>query len=311
MSIKNRTIEFQAAVDSLKSRSARPNRNGTEKNALIRQDTQNGITSKTEFSYIAGAIGRDINTTAAKLQKLAKLAKRKTLFDDKPTEISELTYVIKQDIARLNQQLASLQRTVRENQSGRKNAKQIEEHNNNVVVMLQSKLMNASLSFKDVLEMRTSNMKATKDRKEQFMESSTPLSIGPSTDSPLFHFERKQEDPTNGEFVALDFSTQSAQQLQLVEQQNTYIDERATAIETIESTIAELGSIFQQLAHMVAEQREAVQRIDANVDDIEMNVSGAQKELLKYYAHISSNRWLMIKIFAIVVLFFLIFVVVL
>ncbi|ORX78554.1 t-SNARE [Basidiobolus meristosporus CBS 931.73] len=290
MSIKNRTFEFQAAVDSLRSRSSRPSRNGTEKNALIRPESHNGIPSKTEFSHMAGAIGRDINSTAAKLQKLTKLAKRKTLFDDKPTEISELTYVIKQDIARLNQQIANLQRNVRENKSGRKNAKQIEEHNNNVVVMLQSKLMNASLSFKDVLEMRTSNMKATKDRKEQFMESSAPLSIGPSTDSPLFHFERKQEDPTNGEFVALDFSTQSAQQLQLVEQQ---------------------GTSSNSLAHMVAEQREAVQRIDANVDDIEMNVSGAQKELLKYYAHISSNRWLMAKIFAIIVVFFLIFVVVL
>jgi hypothetical protein len=54
---------------------------------------------------------------------------------------------------------------------------------------------------------------------------------------------------------------------------------------------------------MVAEQRETVQRIDADVTDISANVSGAQRELLKYYASISSNRWLMLKIFGVLIIF--------
>ena len=54
-----------------------------------------------------------------------------------------------------------------------------------------------------------------------------------------------------------------------------------------------------QLANMVAEQGETVQRIDADSHDIAANVSGAQRELLKYYASISSNRWLMLKIFGV------------
>jgi len=54
---------------------------------------------------------------------------------------------------------------------------------------------------------------------------------------------------------------------------------------------------------MVAEQRETVQRIDADVMDIQANVGGAQRELLKYYASISSNRWLMLKIFGVLIVF--------
>ena len=54
---------------------------------------------------------------------------------------------------------------------------------------------------------------------------------------------------------------------------------------------------------MVAEQRETVQRIDADTVDIASNVSGAQRELLKYYASISSNRWLMLKVFGILIVF--------
>ena len=37
------------------------------------------------------------------------VAKRKSLFNDKPVEIQELTYIIKQDINSLNKQIAELQ----------------------------------------------------------------------------------------------------------------------------------------------------------------------------------------------------------
>jgi hypothetical protein len=33
------------------------------------------------------------------------------------------------------------------------------------------------------------------------------------------------------------------------------------------------------------------------------NVSGAQRELLKYYASVTSNRWLMLKIFGVLIIF--------
>ena len=35
--------------------------------------------------------------------------RRRTIFDDKPVEIQELTYIIKQDIAHLNKQIGQLQ----------------------------------------------------------------------------------------------------------------------------------------------------------------------------------------------------------
>lgn len=80
-------------------------------------------------------------------------------------------------------------------------------------------------------------------------------------------------------------------------------------MQSIESTIVELGGIFQQLAMMVKEQEEVVQRIDSNVEDAEMNVEAAHTELLKYFRSVTSNRWLMIKVFALLIFFFVIFVI--
>lgn len=48
-------------------------------------------------------------------------------------------------------------------------------------------------------------------------------------------------------------------------------------------------------------------RIDANVEEMEVNISGAQQELLRYFTSISSNRWLIMKVFGLVVMFLFLF----
>lgn len=71
-------------------------------------------------------------------------------------ESQELTYVIKQDIADINKRIADLQAYVKQrNTSDSPEGKLVEEHTNNVVMLLQSKLANTSITFKDVLEVRT------------------------------------------------------------------------------------------------------------------------------------------------------------
>ena len=59
---------------------------------------------------------------------------------------------------------------------------------------------------------------------------------------------------------ALDGGPRHRTQLQVVEDQDSYIKSREETMHNIESTIVELSTIFQQLAHMVKEQEEQVQR---------------------------------------------------
>ena len=74
-----------------------------------------------------------------------------------------------------------------------------------------------------------------------------------------------------------------------------YLSSRADTMQSIESTIVELGGIFQQLAHMIKEQEEVMVRIDSNVEDTAMNVEMGHAEILKYFRSVTSNRWLMAK----------------
>lgn len=73
-------------------------------------------------------------------------------------EISELTYIIKHDIASINKQLSDLQAFQRNQSKGKatNNTKDREqEHRGNVLVMLQTSLAGTTNSFQEVLEVRT------------------------------------------------------------------------------------------------------------------------------------------------------------
>jgi len=345
VSIQDRTTEFRSIhAQALKSlaRQRKPGsqRGGPESKALL-AGSDGTVTPPTrkqrsEFARNAANIGRGISGTVGKLQRLGELAKRKTLFDDRPVEIAELTYVIKQDLAALNQQIGSLQQLQRQLQGGSstKGADQEGEHNKNVVVLLQGRLADVGVNFKEVLEVRTKNIQASRSRQDNFVSSlSHQQQAAPShldvgrTDSPLYSTpSRSGQVSDNLDVLSLDpiasgsssalyqqGGATSQQQLQIMEegsQSNSYIQQRGEAIEAIERTISELGGIFGQLAQMVSEQAEQIQRIDANTDDVVDNVEGAQRELMKYWSRVQGNRWLIAKMFGVLMIFFLIWVLV-
>lgn len=100
----------------------------------------------------------------------------------------------------------------------------------------------------------------------------------------------------------------TSQLLQFEDQTNQHLEDRANTMQTIESTIVELGQIFNQLATMVQTQEEMITRIDHNVEDTLLNVEAAHQSLLEYLASVSNNRWLILKVFGVLFVFFLIFV---
>lgn len=102
------------------------------------------------------------------------VAKRKSLFDDRTAEIQELTYIIKGDLSSLNQQIAQLQE-VSKKQRHSTHGKHLQSHSSSVVLALQSKLATMSTDFKQVLEVRTENLKQQKNRRDQFSQSTVPL----------------------------------------------------------------------------------------------------------------------------------------
>ncbi|ENH71141.1 Integral membrane protein sed5 [Fusarium oxysporum f. sp. cubense race 1] len=316
-SIQDRTSEFKSVLAQAQRKQSSSKVSSQRRSLLTdaQKDAANGHAGgpprRSEFARKAAEIGRGISATMGKLEKLAQLAKRRTLFDDRPVEINELTFVIKQDLSSLNQQIGALQTLTKQQHP---KADQEGEHNKNVVYLLQGKLTDVSVNFKEVLEARTKNIQASRSRTENFI-SSVSQHAQPSIQqsaSPLYGTPVRNS-PAPGAQDTLSLNPVGDQQLLMMEEaqpSNTYIQQRGEAIEAIEKTIGELGSIFGQLATMVSEQSEMIQRIDANTEDVVDNVEGAQRELLKYWNRVSSNRMLIAKMFGTLMIFFLIWVLV-
>lgn len=256
------------------------------------------------------------------------------MFDDPAVEIQELTSVVKQDITALNAAISDLQQICEMRNDGANQTRQSSEHSTTVVDTLKSRLMNTTKEFKDVLTLRTENLKVHDNRRQLFtatankqtnpyarqgpLASTAPTSTpstsvalppwgnGTARSNELFSSSRRRHQADGSD------SSQSqgrVQQQQLVPVQDSYMQNRAEALQNVESTIVELSTIFTQLATMVAEQGDIAIRIDENMDESLTNVEGAQNQLLKYLDSISSNRWLILKIFMVLITFLLIFVV--
>jgi len=308
---RDRTSEFAATVKSLRVRNVTlPNGQNHPKNRneILAQQSR-------QFMNIAASIGRDIASTYTKLEKLTLLAKKRTLFDDRPQEIQELIGIIKQDTGALNKQIDQLSRISKAQQQTLRSKHQA-THSSTVVAALQLRLASMTSDFKQVLEVRSENLRESKSRREQFSQGavtrSMPQMDGYPSGSVLATAAMDDDEAaaaqSNGE-VASSMEERAAMMQMQHGGDMTYLQSRADAMQNIETTIVELGGIFNQLATMIKEQEEIMVRIDSNVEDAALNVDAGHSEILKYFQSVSSNRWLMVKIFGVLIFFFIFFVI--
>jgi len=256
---------------------------------------------KSQFALAAAKIGKEIHDTSEKLNKLAKLAKKNDIFDETTVEVEELTYIIKQNIQNLNKEVVSLREFSKTGVASKQNS----AHSDTVVTYLNTKLATATKDFKEVLQTRTESIKKKNMTKEMFTGKSA-LSTPPRTpmgaNNSILYLQ--ESPPRTGGEVAIVMPQMSA-----MVQQEDYTTSRASAVENIERTIVELGGIFQQLATLIAAQGDMITRIDENIDNSTVYVERAETQLLKYLHSISSNRWLIVKLFLVLIVFAVIFIV--
>lgn len=325
-SFRDRTHEFHTVAERLKksvSSGSAPNGattsapSSSSASSSRSDDPRSAVAIQSEFNRRASKIGYGIHQTSQKLSKLAKLAKRTSVFDDPTMEIQELTSVIKQDITALNSAVVDLQLISNSRNESGNVSTDTTSHSTTVVDDLKTRLMSTTKEFKDVLTMRTENLKVHENRRQLFSANASKDSANPfirqrplATKTAASTSSAPAPPWASGKQVdgeSQPLLQQQQQQQQVVPLQDSYMQSRAEALQNVESTIHELSNIFNQLATLVSQQGEVAIRIDENMDDTLANVEGAQGALLKYLNSISSNRWLMIKIFFVLMFFLMVF----
>lgn len=243
-----------------------------------------------------------IRDSFAKLERFTVLARKRTVFDD--GELNRLIDEIRNDISETKSQLDYLQSKCEPKQ----------KHTGNIMSILQRKLANVTSNFKSTLEIRSRTVQQQATRQELYTGPATSASAYRSNaptvldmmsvdSAQLVPSSSHSIDPYQGQL----FAPQQSQQLLITDQ--TDLTDRAEAMQLVERTITELGTVFNQLAHIVQDQGETITRIDMNISDTTANVEAAHDALLRYFNSINSNRWLILKTFGVLFFFFILFVV--
>ncbi|KAM9946585.1 hypothetical protein ACTFIW_003720 [Dictyostelium discoideum] len=320
MVFKDRTSEFGNLAETLRRKQ--------EQNGTISHKGKKQHSQKSQFSYAAAEISKGVFETSEKLIKLTNMAKNTKLFMDSSAQIEELTFIIKQDIQKLNKDLSSLDQYVK---SSRQPNKQTGDHSETIVGFLNLKLSNATKDFKDILEVRTESLKQQQEKKDSFSGYSNTFSSPPGSshehpsgnnsnvsssssksdirhrnttnrdDSALYKYEMEDDDNSNEHSILMP--------QELMMHTTDYSSSRLRAAENISSTINQLEGIFTQLANLVSMQGEVIERIDSNMDDSLANISRGHDSLIQTLLNVSSNRSLILKIFLVLIVFIVIFVV--
>lgn len=236
----------------------------------------------------ASEIGRKIYSTAAKLKELSELAKSKSPFNDPGEKIERLTVHIKAEINDIKVDIENLDKFISRN----KGNKQASDHSITVIHSLNSNLLNTTKQLSDALQIRTQNLK-DQDAKRKII---TGRRTGPAPSlRPTFNMY--DEDVVNNqEDVVI-----AVPMMQTVE--SDLIIQRYNAVRDIETQMVEIQNIFKMLSNLVAQQKEQLQRIEYNMETTEIYADSALAELLKYLKGMSSDRWLIIKAFLLILFF--------
>ncbi|KAI0512241.1 hypothetical protein KFK09_012879 [Dendrobium nobile] len=333
-SCRDRTREFLNAAEVLKKSFSSGSISQSSNAGSKIEGPKSAVSIQSEFNKRVSMIGIGIHHTSQKLDRLTKLAKRTSVFDDPTVEIQELTAVIKEEITALNSAVVDLQLLCNSQNETGNISSDTTSHSTNVVDDLKNRLMSTTKEFKEALIIRTENLKVHDNRRQLFSSSTSKETANPfvrqrplvsrassdsaaspapwandaASSSQLFYRKKKNGDPSSSSSSTQPLLYAQQQQQQQVPVQDNYMNSRVEALQNVESTIHELSNIFTQLATMVSQQGELAIRIDENMDDTLANVEGAQGQLLKYLSSISSNRWLMLKIFFVLIVFLMIFV---
>jgi len=275
------------------------------------------------------------------------MVRRQGLFDDSSNEIDGMIFEVKQKLTELNSKCDSAQTFVDSKKSSFGKQNQTANHNGTVVNQLKTDLLVATKDFKTILELRSNKMKEQSKRKveltgnaslspikhlavTQEQQKNKKLSFGKNlmnpyanpTDSKRGIADRHGadieaqggggDDNRRGGFSSSSSSHGNEMQQLLVVPPSAelqYYESREKAVSEVEQTIGELGTIFQRLAGMIAQQQELVERIDEDVESALTNANNTRDYLTDVYNSVSSNRGMYMKLGAIFLFFLILFTV--
>lgn len=187
-----------------------------------------------------------------------------------------------------------------------------------IAATLRKQLEDMAKKVQACADLRQKTLQGQQQRRHRLSHAGPAISAKVQLDTPLFsstsfaappaaqpcglRSRRPAAAPSSHSRLKLD---QQRQQQQLLLEQTSR--RRLDHAHTIEAEIGKLGELFSRFSSLVAQQAEVVERLDDDVENARAEVDQGHHELNTAQAIIKGNRSLLIKIFALIVVFIILF----
>jgi t-SNARE complex subunit (syntaxin) len=233
--------------------------------------------------------------------QLSSISKKSSSFNNTHMKISNAVMDIKKSLIEIEHEISEIKSKELSNPKINKFSKLLLQ---NSLDILNSRISDLTMKFKKLLELQASKIKQIEDRKIRL----TPSSKRNINNTINEYITDLSNDNYNEEDVLLEVK----EQRQTMEQKESkYYQNRLKDVQAIEKTMGEIAGMMNRLSQMTYEHSLIIDNISKNTDIALVHVEKGEKEVKKILDNVKNNRWLLIRIFMIIIcvsVFYIIFI---
>ena len=235
------------------------------------------------------------------INQLSSISKKSSSFNNAHTRTSNATLDIKKSLIDIEKEISDIKSKELANNKMNRFSKLLLQ---NSVDILNSKISDISMKYKKLLELQATKIKQIEKRRI-ILTPSSQRKINNSFNEYATDFTGNNN--YNEEDVLLE--VKDKQQI-MTQKESQYYQSRLKEVQEIEKTMGEISSMMNRLSQITYEHSFLIENISKNTDIALEHVEKGEREVKKILENVKNNRWLLIRIFMIIIcvsVFYIIF----
>ena len=235
------------------------------------------------------------------INQLSSISKKSSSFNNAHTRTSNATLDIKKSLIDIEKEISDIKSKELSNNKMNRFSKLLLQ---NSVDILNSKISDISMKYKKLLELQATKIKQIEKRRI-ILTPSSQRKINNSFNEYATDFTGNNN--YNEEDVLLE--VKDKQQI-MTQKESQYYQSRLKEVQEIEKTMGEISSMMNRLSQITYEHSFLIENISKNTDIALEHVEKGEREVKKILENVKNNRWLLIRIFMIIIcvsVFYIIF----
>jgi len=248
--------------------------------------------------YKCNRLLTQINEVENNISQLSSMSRKSSSFNNSHFKISNATMNIKKSLIEIEGEIGELKsKDIKNNKNLNRFSKLLLE---NTIQILNSRISDLTLKFQKLLKQQAEQIKRIEKRKSYLTISSKKKKNDSFNEYAIDNNNNYNEDD-----VLLDVGDQQIYK----NKESLYYQNRLNDVQLIEKTIGEVSGMMNRLSQKIYEHSFLIENINKNTDIALEHVEKADKEVKQILEKAKSNKFLLIKIFFILICVFIFYII--